>query len=436
MNAYEQLKAEGYLKGSIGSGTYVSKVLPEKLLQVAGASLPKPQAAMPPRRKFSDYGHRIKLLPNFEMRPTRAFRCNLPALDLFPVNLWTQLTARRLRRASTALLMGCGAEGYPPLRKAVADYLCSSRGVKCVPEQVVIVSGVQEALDLTARVFLNPSDRVGVEEPGYGGASAAFDAAGAKISALPVDSEGVQLPRGASNIRLLYVTPAHQFPAGPTLSLRRRLALLDWARAHEALIFEDDYDSEFRYSLRPVPALQGLDQHGTVLFAGSFSKVMFPALRLGYMVLPGDLAPKFAAAKSVTSRHAPLLEQAVLYDFMEGGHFARHLRKMREVYAERLAVLMESARTHLAGILEISEVEAGLQTVGWLQKGLNGELAAKAALTRKIDVTPLSRSCRTPSLRGRMPGLREGLQIGFAAINPREIRMGVEQLAAALEELS
>src|SRR5579871_1342958 len=190
VNAYEQLKAEGYLKGSIGSGTYVSKVLPEKLLQVAGASLPKPQAAMPPRRKFSDYGHRIKLLPNFEMRPTRAFRCNLPALDLFPVNLWTQLTARRLRRASTALLMGCGAEGYPPLRKAVADYLCSSRGVKCVPEQVVIVSGVQEALDLTARVFLNPSDRVGVEEPGYGGASAAFDAAGAKISALPVDSEG------------------------------------------------------------------------------------------------------------------------------------------------------------------------------------------------------------------------------------------------------
>jgi GntR family transcriptional regulator/MocR family aminotransferase len=269
-----------------------------------------------------------------------------------------------------------------------------------------------------------------MENPGYTGAAIAFEAVGAKISALRVDDEGMQLREpGLRGARLIYVTPAHQFPLGIVMSLRRRLELLEYARKSGALIFEDDYDSEYRYSGRPVPALQGLDRNGLVLFAGSFNKVLFPSLRLGYLVIPLDLASYFGATISVTSRHAPLPEQAVLCDFITEGHFGRHLRRMREVYAERLSVLMESSRQRLAGLLEISKVEAGLQTAGWLCNGLEAESAAKAAAARDVEVTPLSRYSR-----GRMA--REGLQLGFAAVDAIEIRRGVRELAVALEEES
>ncbi len=213
------------------------------------------------------------------------------------------------------------------------------------------------------------------------------------------------------------------------MSLTRSLELLKWARNCGALIFEDDYDSEFRYSGRPVPALQGLDRNGLVLFAGSFSKVLFPSLRLGYLVIPADLVNLFSATISFTTRHAALPEQAVLCDFISEGHFGRHLRRMREVYAERLSVLLEGAREKLGGLLEISEIEAGLQTVGWLYEGIDGETATRAAAGRDVEVFPLSRYCR-----GRIA--REGLQLGFAAVDEREIRRGVQELAIALEEES
>jgi len=319
--------------------------------------------------------------------------------------------------------------GYPPLRHAVASYLNTSRGVKCVPEQVAIVSGVQEALDLAARLFLNPGDRVCMENPGYPGAAIAFKAAGAKVSAIHLDDEGMQVQSvRMRKARLVYVTPGHQFPAGVTMSLARRLRLLEWAGKSSALILEDDYDSEFRYSGRPVPALQGLDPHGLVLFTGSFSKVLFPSLRLGYLVVPSDLVDSVSETLSITSRHAPLLEQAVLCDFITEGHFGRHLRRMRQVYAERLSVLLECARQSLAGLLEISGVEAGLQTAGWLSNGIDGERAAAAAAKRNVEVTPLSRYSV-----GRMA--REGLQLGFAAVDAKEIRRGVRELAIALELL-
>jgi GntR family transcriptional regulator/MocR family aminotransferase len=295
-----------------------------------------------------------------------------------------------------------------------------------VPEQVAIVSGVQEALDLVARLFLNPGDRVCMEDPGYPGAAIVFEAVGAKISAARVDEEGMEM-RDASlrGARLVYVTPGHQFPLGTTMSLARRLELLEWARKSGALIFEDDYDSEYRYSGPPIPALQGFDRIGSVIFAGSFSKVLFPSLRLGYLVIPPDLVPKFAATISLTTRHAPLLDQAVLCDFISEGHFGRHLRRMREVYAERWSVLLDGARENLAGLLEISEIEAGLQTVGWLCEGMDGESATRAAALRGVEVFPLSRYSQAVVAR-------EGLQLGFAALPPREIRRGVQDLAAAL----
>jgi GntR family transcriptional regulator/MocR family aminotransferase len=428
VNAFEQLKSEGYLEGSVGSGTYVSKLLPEELLQVTRETRGRPPVQRQRRRSVSDYGRRVTLFSGLENRPTRAFRTDLPALNLFPIELWMQITTRRLRRASTNLLLGCDPLGYQPLREAVADYLCTSRGVKCVPAQVAIVSGVQEALDLVARLFLNPGDRVCMENPGYPGAAIVFEAVGAKICESCVDDEGMEL-RDASlyGARLVYVTPAHQFPLGITMSLRRRLELLEWARKSGALIFEDDYDSEFRYSGHPVPALQGLDRYGLVIFAGTFNKVLFPSLRLGYLVIPLDLTSYFAATRSVTSRHAPLLDQAVLCDFITEGNFGRHLRRMRELYAERLSVLMESSRQRLAGLLKISNIDAGLQTVGWLRNGLAAESVAKAAAAREVEVTPLSRYCR-----GRMA--REGLQLGFAAVDAAEIRRGVRELAVALEE--
>jgi GntR family transcriptional regulator/MocR family aminotransferase len=317
--------------------------------------------------------------------------------------------------------------GYGPLRDAVANYLSTSRGVKCGPEQIAIVSGVQEALDLTARLLLNPGDRVCMENPGFIGARMAFKAFGSKVCAVDLDDEGMKL-RGQNlrDVRLVYVTPGHQFPLGITMSLPRRLELLEWARKSGALIFEDDYDSEYRYSGPPVPALQGFDRHGSVIFAGSFSKVLFPSLRLGYLVIPPDLVPLFAAAISLTTRHAPLPEQAVVCDFITEGHFGRHLRRMREVYAERLSVLLESAREKLSGLLEISEIEAGLQTVGWLREGLDDESAMRAAAEHGVEVFPLSWYTRGKAAR-------EGLQLGFAAVDAREIRRGVQDLATALE---
>jgi len=425
VSAFEQLKSEGYVEGSVGSGTYVSTVLPDELLEVARAARTRAAARVRPKRRVSEYAARLDPFPGFDNRRARAFRTDLPALDLFPTTLWTQISTRRLRRLSTRFLLGCEPLGHRPLRNAIADYLTTSRGVKCEPEQVAIVSGVLEALDLVARLFLNPKDRVCIEDPGYQGAAVIFEGVGARVLAVPLDEQGMKVPRG-KDVRLAYITPAHQFPIGTTMTLARRLELLEWARKSGVLIFEDDYDSEYRYSGRPVPALQGLDPSGQVLFFGTFSKVLFPALRLGYLVLPRDLVSYFESAIAITRRHAPLLDQAVLCDFITEGHFARHLRRMRQVYAERLSVLLESAREKLAGLLEISDVEAGLQTAGWLRDGINGELAAKAAAARDLEVTPLSRYSR-----GVMA--REGLQLGFAAVDAAEIRRGVRELAVVLE---
>jgi GntR family transcriptional regulator/MocR family aminotransferase len=426
VSAFEQLEAEGYLEARVGSGTRVAAVLPDRLLEAVRPAQAGPAGGRSRPLRLSQFSLNVRGLGDDDPPRIRAFRTNLPALELFPAALWAQVAARRYRRATTEFLRGCGPMGYPPLQQAVAHYLGASRGVFCEPGQVAIVSGVQEALDLAARLLLDPGDTVAIEDPGYTGAARVFESCGARISPVPLDGEGITLGPELEGARLVYVTPAHQFPLCMSMSLARRLALLEWARSTGALIFEDDYDSEYRYSGRPMPALQGLARHGQVLFAGSFSKVLFPSLRLGYLVVPADLVDAVAAARSITSRHAPLPGQAVLADFMDGGHFGRHVRRMRGVYAERLAVLLECMVTELAGGLEVSDIEAGLQTAAWLPHGTDAEAIARAAARRQVEVTPLSRYARRPMKR-------EGLVLGFAGVDTQEIRRGVRELASALQ---
>jgi GntR family transcriptional regulator/MocR family aminotransferase len=427
VTAFEQLKSEGYVEGRTGSGTYVSKILPEELLN---ASRARDQRRLPHKRiSLSAYARRLQPFRLVASAPLRAFRANQPALDLFPTALWAQMAARRLRRASPKLLAGGESLGYGPLRAAVAEYLNTSRGVKCAAEQVLIVSGAQEGFDRTARLLLDAGDSAWMEEPGYPGAAAVLRAVGAKIGGIPVDHEGLRFEdaaRGGARPKLVYVTPAHQFPLGMTMSLRRRLALLEWARKSGVVIFEDDYDSEYRYSGRPVPALQGLDRAGVVIFGGSFSAVMFPSLRLGYLVVPPEMVDLFAAAQSVSTHHPPILGQAVLCDFIREGNFARHIRRMREVYAERLGVLLQAASKELHGVIEISNVEAGLQTIGCLHEGFSADKLVEGAAKREVELKSLSRyySREKPM---------NGIVLGFAAVEPKELRRGVEELAGLLQ---
>lgn len=439
VSAFAQLASEGYVVARVGAGTVVSDVIPESLLQVGRASARAEScgrvratgidATLPAARRaaLSSFARRVTLFRGYQPRSLRAFRANQPALDLFPATVWAQVAARRLRRASTALLLGSDPAGYLPLREAVAAYLRTSRGVRCEAAQVVIVSGAQEALDLVARLTLEPGQRVAVEDPGYGGAALLFEAAGATLVPVPVDDEGMTVG-GARwrGVRLAYCTPAHQCPLGMSMSLPRRLALLEWARASNGWIFEDDYDAEYRYAGHPVPALQGLDRHGVTFFSGTFSKVLFPSLRLGYLVVPPALVDTVSAAKSLTTRHAALLDQAILADFIADGHFGRHLRRMREVYAARLQVLQLEGARALAGALDFSPVEAGLQTVGWLAPGLVAEDVQQAAASRGVEVAALSRFARRAMSR-------EGLQLGFAAVDEMEIRRGLRELAVAID---
>ena len=427
--AYAQLRSEGYVDATVGSGTVVGAVPPDALLAVGHAPGAERRSVGRPRVRVSRFGRRVRAFPVLEPRPTRAFRTDLPALELFPAALWAQVTGRVLRRASPRLLLGSEPLGHLPLRRAIAAHLRSARGARCETEQVAIVSGVQEALDLAARLLVDPGDRVCLEDPGYGGAARAFSSAGARLVPVAVDAEGLVMDRvRLQGARLVYVTPAHQYPLGVTMSVSRRLALLRWARAGRAVVFEDDYDGEFRYSGRPIPALQGLEPHAPVLLAGSFGKVLFPALRLGYLVVPSALVERVSALRSATVRHPPVIEQAVLAAFLEEGHLGRHVRRMREIYAERLAVLRESAARLLGEALVLSPIEAGLQTSGLLAPGIRARDVVTAAAAEGVEVGALVQE-RWSRFR------REGLQLGFSAVPPDEIRRGVEVLARVLQRL-
>ncbi|MCC6629762.1 MAG: PLP-dependent aminotransferase family protein [Chloroflexi bacterium] len=431
VTAFEQLLAEGFLISRTGAGTFVAPALPGDLMRPATGA-PYPSAVeRPVRRELSRRGEVLATTPIAAARDEgqpRAFRPGIPALDAFPFALWARLVARRYRRPPASLLSYGDPAGYRPLREAIAGYLSESRGVRCRPEQVLVVTGTQQAIDLTARVLLDPGDAVWVEDPGYIAGRGALRGAGAAVVPVPVDGQGIDVVAGVATApaaRMAYVTPSHQYPLGVTMSLSRRLALLEWASQAGAWVLEDDYDSEYRYAGRPLAALQGLDGDGRVVYLGTFSKVMFPSLCLAYLVVPADLVDAFVAARVLVNRHAPSLEQAALTDFIVEGHFTRHIRRMRGLYAARQAALVAAVRRELAGLVTVAPAEAGLHLVGWLAGDADDRSASVAAARHGVEAPPLSPF-------SLLPPPRPGLLLGFAAVNDAEIDAAARRLATAL----
>ncbi len=430
VNAFEQLLAEGYVTGKIGSGTYVACKLPETLLQVSPTS-PAPTLADPSGRNLSRRGRVLAstwTAEAHEYGPPVAFRVGVPAVHEFPIALWSRLVSRCWRQASADLLSYGSPAGYLPLREAIASYVGPARGVRCTPAQVIIVSGSQQGVDLAARLLLDPGDPVWVENPGYRGARAALQGAGARPVPVPVDGAGLMVAAGRQrepHARLAYVSPSHQYPTGAVMSLPRRLELLEWADQADAWVLEDDYDSEYRYAGRPVLALQGLDRGNRVIYIGTFSKVLLPTLRLGYLIVPPDMVGAFVHARRVADVHSPMVDQAVLADFINEGHFSHHLRRMRTLYAERQAVLLAAVQAELAGLLEVAPNETGMHVVAWLPVGVDDHAVMHHLLAHGIYTRALSSECLEPVPRG-------GLLLGYAALTPEQIRAGVRQMRAAL----
>jgi GntR family transcriptional regulator/MocR family aminotransferase len=436
VNAFEQLLAEGYLEGVIGAGTYVARTLPEAYFQARHLSAPPASAPCMlspfPPQDVSASPLSAWLTACRGEGISRAFRPGSPALDAFPFKVWSRLISRRWRQIPQDLLRLGETTGYQPLREAIAEHLRAVRAVQCEAEQVLIVSGSQQGIDVTLRMLLHPGEQVWMEDPGYPGAREALLAAKAQIIPVPVDTQGLDVAAGikrSPQARLAYVTPSHHFPLGVTMSLSRRLALLDWAARSGAWILENDYDSEFRYTGRPLAALQGLDREGRVIYIGTFSKVLFPSLRLGYVVVPATLLDRFLTGRACAGLSSSLMDQAVLTDFLTEGHFTRHMRRMRELYAERQALLLQEAAKDLTGLLTLYPEETGMQLVGWLPEGSNDQRASQVISTYQVIAPPLS-LCHIQSPN------KGGFLLGYAGVREADIRDGVHRLAQTLRTIS
>jgi len=411
--ACDLLAAEGYLEARPGAGLFVAADLPSEGFAGPPAG-PRAMSGDPHAKR--DGG-----------RPVLPLTPGVPALDDFPLEVWRRLTGQVLRRQGTGLLAGGDPAGLPVLRHALAGYLSATRGVICSPDQIVIVSGAQQALDLAGRLLLRPGDAVAVEDPGYPAARAAFAGLGARLLPVPVDGQGIDpaLLAGLSpRPKLTMLTPSHQFPLGMTLPLARRLALLQLARERDLYLIEDDYDCEYRYAGPPLQALQGLDGDGRVLYVGTFSKVLFPGLRLGYLVLPAGLVDGVLALKRAADGFSPPQSQAVLAAFITEGHLAQHVRRMRMLYRRRRAALLAALQRHAAGLLTPRPSEAGLHLVADFVDSRDDRVAVAAAAQAGLGVTPLSRYAVSTSC--------SGLLIGFATLPEAGLEGAIQRLVAVL----
>jgi GntR family transcriptional regulator/MocR family aminotransferase len=423
VQAYDQLIAEGFIIGRRGSGTYVSD-------QLNSAASPLPKRTTPLR--LSHFGNaatavvRRGLSPIRECSPLRYdFAYGASSLEQFPLAAWRRILLRRTRSAPLRSFDYGAAMGDANLREAITGHLQRSRAIHCDVSQVLIVNGSQQALDLTVRLLLNPGDVVAVEDPQYHGMRQVLMAARLRVRPVPVDQNGIDLSRMPRQAKLALVTPSHQFPTGAVLSLERRLALLAWARRANAVIVEDDYDGEFRYEGEPVEPLQSLDRDGRVLYVGTFSRTMFPALRIGYIVAPRPLVPALIAAKWLADRHTAILEQETLAEFIATGAYERHLRRTRRVNTTRRAALLSAIEQHLADRVTVSGGRSGTHIVLWPRAKLSETATIARAAALGVGIYGIA------GYYLRQPA-QAGFVLGYANLTVAQIREGIRRLSEVL----
>jgi GntR family transcriptional regulator/MocR family aminotransferase len=437
LNAYAQLLAEGYFESRVGAGTVVSSLLPEQLTS-SGPTSSGPTRNAPAKARFAPPGsgaRRVARHPNlrrFQRFPwfqrQGAFGVGQVAFDQFPLHIWSKLVARRCRNMKAESFQYGDRTGFRLLRETLASYLRTSRSLHCEAEQVMIVAGSQQALEISARVLLDPGSSVWVEQPGYRLAQDAFVLNGCNLVPVPIDEEGLDVAAGirrCPEARAALVTPSHQYPLGVTMSASRRFQLLEWAQATGSWIIEDDYDSEYRYESLPIASLQGLDASARVIYVGTFSKVLFPALRLGYIVIPQDLIEAFLTVRWAMDLGPPSFYQEVLADFIGEGHFARHIRRMRVLYRERRSALVDSIREELGTMVEVLGGEAGMHLTVTLPNQIHDLEIAERAARENLWLWPLS-----PNYLGE--ATRSGFVLGFGGTEVAEIPGAVRKLRGLL----
>jgi GntR family transcriptional regulator / MocR family aminotransferase len=428
LNAYAQLEAEGYFQTHKGAGTFVSSALPVSMVQRKGSVTVRHQKASGPR----PVARRALLSPMEPASPWHgslgAFGVHQLAFDEFPFATWSRLVTHHSKNPNARAVHCIDPLGTRRFREAICDYLRTARAVRAEPEQIMIVSGSQQALHIAASVLLDPGDSVWMEEPGYRLARNVFAAAGCRVIPVPVDNEGLNVASGikqCADARVACVTPSHQYPLGSTMSAARRLQLLNWAQLHGAWIIEDDYDSEYRFESTPISSLQGLDSNSRVIYVGTFSKVLFASLRMGYMVIPPDLVERFIAVRYTMDIFPPYLYQEVIADFMREGYFARHIRRMRLLYSARRKVLVEQLRSGFGSTFEIHGAEAGMHLAAAFRSDRDDVAVAEKAAEQGLWLWPLSRSYMTRNVR-------KGFVLGYGNVSTQTMPAAVEKLRAAL----
>jgi GntR family transcriptional regulator/MocR family aminotransferase len=428
VHVYEQLALEGFVQARVGRGTFVADV-GSRLLAPAGAAL-QTQAPRPSAR-LSRRGSQLLDDAGASRMQWGAFTPGVPEVRMFPAQIWNRLHARLWRGMAPQQLSYASGPGDASLRNAIAGYLRSTRGVACVPEQVVITSGTQQSLHLIAQLLADPGDSIWIEDPGYWGARSVFRAMGLKLVPVRVDGEGMapDATQQREPPRAMFVSPSHQYPIGTVMSHGRRRQLLDYAALHGVWVIEDDYDSEFRYGARPLPALQGLDEHGRVIYLGTFSKTLFPALRLAYLVLPAEIVDSFASASNELYREGQTPQQLVLAHFIAEGHYTSHIRRMRSIYAARHDALINEIDRHFGKHLPVIGGDAGLHLVLGLPSRLDDVKAMHRVARTGVTTRPLS----IYSMR-RAPVPR-GLLLGYGAVWEEEVAPNFARLAEAVQSL-
>jgi GntR family transcriptional regulator / MocR family aminotransferase len=429
--AFSRLHSEGYLQSRVGSGTFVAEPLPETFLS-AQTTKAEPHTESPPR--LSD---RVKNIPDqragkqFDFGiagpPGVTFVPAVAALDEFPAAIWERLRAEVLAKKGAHLLQYASSRGDPDLRKALATYLCDHRGARCHPDQIIITAGTQQAMMISAMALVNRGEVAWIEDPGFYQARRTFGFAGAIVVPRPVDGEGITIARPSKqrSPKIIYVTPSHQFPLGMTMSLGRRTALIDFARGCDAYIFEDDHNSEFRYTGPPLPCLQGLDNVGRVIYSGTMSKILYPSLRLGYIVAPHKLVEPMIKIRAVIDQHSPAIDQATLARFLTEGFFLTHIKRMRKLYSDRRDFFIEQFKKLLGRYFILEIPEAGLHFVAWVRQTEHMPVITRVCTDIGIRPSPLS-SC----FMKVEP--KPALTFGFAAWSRAQIREGLSKFAAAL----